>query len=297
MQNNLQPKVSIVVPCYNHQPYIRSCIESIISQDYENIELIIIDDGSKDESVKEIEALVNVCQNRFSRFEFRSRGNKGLSATLNEALEWCQGDYFSSIASDDMLLPKKTSIQIDFFNSNPDVIAVFGGVKVIDDNNNIIDIIEGTDKAYNFDDVILQNAVILAPTQMIRLSGIRKVGGFDPDIPIEDWYMWLKLAQVGKLYCLEDYLSLYRYHDNNISKKVDIMHQARLDVLREFKEHNLYKEAISKVSWLNHYEQIIHIGDNKLYHYQKMLTLMPYETTKLSFKKAIKLVKKKLSLN
>lgn len=297
MQNNLQPKVSIVVPCYNHQPYIRSCIESIISQDYENIELIIIDDGSKDESVKEIEALVNVCQNRFSRFEFRSRGNKGLSATLNEALEWCQGDYFSSIASDDMLLPKKTSIQIDFFNSNPDVIAVFGGVKVIDDNNNIIDIIEGTDKAYNFDDVILQNAVILAPTQMIRLSGIRKVGGFDPDIPIEDWYMWLKLAQLGKLYCLEDYLSLYRYHGDNISKKVDIMHQARLDVLREFKEHNLYKEAISKVSWLNHYEQIIHIGDNKLYHYQKMLTLMPYETTKLSFKKAIKLVKKKLNLD
>lgn len=297
MQTSKDPLVSIVIPSYNHESFIEDSIQSVIKQTYKNIELIIIDDGSKDESVKKIEELVNLCQNRFVRFEFRSRANKGLSATLNEALEWCQGEYFCCIASDDMLLPTKTSIQTDFLNSNPDVIAVFGGVRVIDNDNNIVDMIEGTDKAYNFNDVILQNAVILAPTQMIRLSGIRKVGGFDPDIPIEDWYMWLKLAQVGKLYCLEDYLSLYRYHGDNISKKVDIMHQARLDVLREFEEHNLYEKAISKVIWLNHYEQMIHIGDNKLYHYQKMLTLMPYETTKLSFKKAIKLVKKKLSLN
>ncbi|MCD2506173.1 glycosyltransferase family A protein, partial [Staphylococcus aureus] len=73
----------------------------MIDQDYENIELIIIDDGSKDNSVIKIQEMVECCKQRFTRFEFRSRANIGLSATLNEALEWCEGEYFSALASDD----------------------------------------------------------------------------------------------------------------------------------------------------------------------------------------------------
>ena len=66
-----QPLVSIIVPCYNHQDYIQACIESIIGQDYRNLEFIIIDDGSKDRSAEKIKALENQCKARFSRFEFR----------------------------------------------------------------------------------------------------------------------------------------------------------------------------------------------------------------------------------
>ncbi|EPK1752121.1 glycosyltransferase family 2 protein, partial [Acinetobacter baumannii] len=94
------PLVSIVIPCYNHVDYVQDCIQSIIDQTYQNIELIIIDDGSKDESVLKINEMLKKCENRFSRFEFRHRPNKGLSATLNEALEWCQGEYFATLASD-----------------------------------------------------------------------------------------------------------------------------------------------------------------------------------------------------
>ncbi|MGA6331370.1 glycosyltransferase family 2 protein, partial [Acinetobacter baumannii] len=107
---NKQPLVSIVIPCYNHANFVQDCIQSVIAQTYQNIELIIIDDGSKDGSVEKIQEFIGECEKRFVRFEFRNRPNKGLSATLNEALEWCQGEYFSAIASDDMMLNDKIEI-------------------------------------------------------------------------------------------------------------------------------------------------------------------------------------------
>ncbi|HCJ6574862.1 TPA: glycosyltransferase family 2 protein, partial [Acinetobacter baumannii] len=117
---NEQPLVSIIIPCYNHANFVQDCIQSVIAQTYQNIELIIIDDGSKDETVEKIQKLVTQCTERFVKFEFRHRPNKGLSATLNEALEWCQGEYFSAIASDDMMLNDKIEIQIDFLKNSID---------------------------------------------------------------------------------------------------------------------------------------------------------------------------------
>ena len=65
------PLVTIAIPCYNHEQYVQDSIQSIIDQSYSNIELIIIDDGSKDNSVLKIQELISICTNRFSRFEFR----------------------------------------------------------------------------------------------------------------------------------------------------------------------------------------------------------------------------------
>ena len=100
MNQSNQPLVSVVIPCYNHESFVQDSIQSVIDQTYQNIELIIIDDGSKDGSVEKIKEMIPACQERFIRFEFRHRPNKGLSATLNEALEWCEGEFFSPLASD-----------------------------------------------------------------------------------------------------------------------------------------------------------------------------------------------------
>lgn len=81
-KNEDQPLVSVVIPCYNHEQFVQEAIQSVIDQDYTNIELLIIDDGSKDSSAEKIEKLIAVCKQRFNRFEFKSRANKGISATL-----------------------------------------------------------------------------------------------------------------------------------------------------------------------------------------------------------------------
>ena len=133
------PLVTIAIPCYNHEQYVQDSIQSIIDQSYSNIELIIIDDGSKDNSVLKIQELISICTNRFSRFEFRYRENKGLCNTLNEALKWANGEYFCTLASDDMIQPEKIELQIQALREYPEAIACFGGVNIIDKHNKIID--------------------------------------------------------------------------------------------------------------------------------------------------------------
>src|SRR5258708_11983136 len=84
-------------------------IRSVIDHSYPKIELIVIDDGSKDHSHEMVLTLVEECKKRFSRFEYISRENMGLAATLNQALDMAKGKYFSPLASDDKVLPDKVS--------------------------------------------------------------------------------------------------------------------------------------------------------------------------------------------
>lgn len=254
---NKYPLVSIVIPCYNHEKFVQESIQSVIDQTYNNIELIIIDDGSKDSSVVKIQEMIESCKERFVRFEFRSRDNVGLSATLNEALEWCKGKYFSAIASDDQMISDKTEVQVEFLESNKEVVVVFGGVILINESNEHIEINAGAGQFYSFEDIILHNYNLPAPTQMIRSESLREVGGYSPTLFIEDWYMWLKLSQLGSIYALNNILCHYRMHYDNSSKNIIKMNGARLDVLAVFKDSILYEESLKRTKWLNSYEYFI----------------------------------------
>ena len=79
MEKNNQPLVSIVIPCYNHENFVQDCIQSVIDQTYQNIELIIIDDGSKDNSILKILDMVDLCKSRFVNFEFIFTGTSFFS--------------------------------------------------------------------------------------------------------------------------------------------------------------------------------------------------------------------------
>lgn len=275
-----QPLVSVVIPCYNHEQFVQDSIQSVIDQTYENIELIIIDDGSKDSSVDKIKEMVEICEQGFVRFEFRSRPNKGLSATLNEALEWCQGKYFSVIASDDMMLPKKTKTQVDFLEKNINYVAVFGGVTLIDENNKKIKNDIGGGKEYSFKEIILHQYNIPAPTQMIRLNVVKELGGYNPDIFIEDWYMWLKISKFGGVYALSEILCLYRKHIHNSSSNLSKMHEGRIAVLEEFKDSYYYAESLRKTNWLNKHEEFM--ANKNLVFFIELFKINPKKTSLMS---------------
>lgn len=276
MNDEKQPLVSIVIPCYNHGKFVQDCIQSVIDQTYENIELIIIDDGSKDNSVERIQQMISTCEKRFNRFEFRSRSNKGLSSTLNEAIEWCKGKYFSAIASDDMIFNSKIKDQVKIMTDNPDLVALFGGVELIDENNNIIKKIKNnTIKYYCLKDIILHKHIIYAPTQLMCLDVVNKIGGYKKDMIIEDWYMWIKMAEIGKLAVYPNIYSRYRQHSDNTVKQLEKMHNSRFDVLNCFENSKYYNEAIFNVRWLNNMEYVSLGRTNKLEVYFKMFFLNP----------------------
>ncbi|MEQ1349321.1 glycosyltransferase [Acinetobacter junii] len=275
MEKNNQPLVSIVIPCYNHEQFVQDCIQSVIDQTYENIELIIIDDGSKDNSVLKIQEMVRKCQNRFKRFEFRYRPNKGLSATLNEAIDWCCGEYFSVIASDDMMISYKTDLQIKVFQNNSDILGVFGNILLINDKGEKIKSPIIKERDYVFADVYRQNYYLPAPTQMLKMVEIRKVGGFIDGMIIEDWYIYLKLLENGgKMYLLKENLCFYRYHCNNTSGNFKKMVLGRFQVINQFSSNKATDDIFIKQCW-----------DNAFY------------TVKLSFWKSIKIMIKSFFSN
>lgn len=241
---NKNPLVSIVIPCYNHAQYVQETIQSVIDQDYENIELIIIDDGSKDNSVDVIKEMISACEKRFVRFEFRHRQNKGLCATLNEALEWCEGDYLSCIASDDIMLQDKTSYQVSYLNANKKAIGVFGGIYILDDAKGNIKTSLRKARRNNFNDIFTYKHHLPAPTQMLRSAAVRDVGGYREDLIIEDWSMWIFLTEHGgTLDYVEKIFTKYRRHSGNLSGRFQVMSKGRSQILNLFKGKPNYKKA------------------------------------------------------
>jgi len=243
-----QPLVSMLIPSFNHAQYVKACIESIIAQDYRNIELIIIDDGSADCSVEEIERLVPACADRFPRFEFRSRPNKGLAATINEALEWARGKYFAAIASDDLLHPTKTSSLLAHIDPDENIAGVFSGCEYINQTGSVVGRLTPLPAYITFDDIITLKHSVVASSQLLRLKSVKEVGCYLVGLYIEDWYMWLSLTKGGyKLKVVPDILVQYRQHESNISKNALKMFESSKWILGVFKDHPLYMLSMAQI--------------------------------------------------
>src|ERR1700691_4977316 len=103
------PVVTAIVPVYNHEKYVIDSLRSIIRQDYLNVELIVINDGSKDRSNEMVLRIVEECKQRFLRFEYINRENRGLSATLNQALGMARGKHHSTLGCDGIIIPEQFS--------------------------------------------------------------------------------------------------------------------------------------------------------------------------------------------
>lgn len=245
-QKNSYPLVSVCIPAYNHEKYIAETIESLISQDYINLELIIINDGSKDKTDEVIKKYEQKCQERFVRFEYRNRENKGLSATLNEMVQWSKGKYFTACASDDMFLFSKVSLLVNSLEKlSEDYAVAFGNAIFIDDNSNEIYIdvntgqlsrqeegtkffldFQGLQRNFDFKigknfgsyETLLIGNYLPAMSFLIKLDKIKEVGAWTSDNTIEDWEMWLKLSKNYKFSYIDEPVALYRWHENNTVK-------------------------------------------------------------------------------
>lgn len=225
---NSSPLVSVIIPCYNHELFVKQSIQSVLAQTYSNIELIVIDDASSDGSVNVITQLAEA--NHFY-FERQSE-NKGISETLNRALLKAKGKYVAFLASDDCMLPERIEKQVATMEQDLSVGLCYGMTQAINAKGKPVDgpaIFKGF-KGDVFKRLLFSN-FIPAPTVMVRRELFSQVGGFDKNIKIEDWYMWLKLAKVCKFDFIDEVLACYRQHENNFSKNYWIMFKADIQVL------------------------------------------------------------------
>jgi alpha-1,3-rhamnosyltransferase len=240
-QDNL-PLITVVIPVYNHEAYVIESIRSVIGQSYPKIELIVINDGSKDRSHEMVLTLVAECKQRFVRFEYINRENRGLSATLNQALAMAQGRYLGLLASDDMILPDKFCCLVEALEATDDGCAgAFGNASFIDEHGRATyldakgnvqdqqsdetcsDFLDLYTRERTFDYkthfgsylTLLGGNYLPAMSSLLKTAIVRDVGGWTAGNVLEDWEMWLKLSKHHNFLFIDKTMALYRVHGKN----------------------------------------------------------------------------------
>lgn len=210
-------KISVIMGTYNGEKTIRQAVDSILRQDYPDFELIICDDCSSDNTFSILEELME----RDNRIKvIRNTTNLKLAASLNRCLEIAQGEYIARMDDDDICLPFRFRMQVDFLDSHLEYAIVGSSIKYFSDN-----LVWGLDirsgevsvleifKGYNF----------IHPSVMMRTSALKKAEGYTVSsltTRTEDYDLWCKLYALGyKGYNIKEILLLYREDLESIKKR------------------------------------------------------------------------------
>lgn len=219
------PLVSVIVPVYNHQQYIVECLDSILEQSYKNIEVIIIDDGSIDDSVKVINEYIS--DKQLNIFKLYTQSNQGVCKTLNRGVTLAKGDFITICASDDILVSDSISARLDYLVNNEDLLGVIGDALLIDSDSNIVDS-SAMQKLYraNYNRLVhnivyeqVLNWSVVGPTFMCKKCLYDVIGLYDEKLLVEDRDFYLRLLAINKLGFIEKSVAGYRIHLNNTSRK------------------------------------------------------------------------------
>ena len=213
------PLVSVAVVTYNQVNFLRECIESILMQDYPNIEIVVADDGSIDGTVDLLKEYESSGRGRFKLL--LSPTNKGITNNQNLALSGCTGKYIAWIAGDDLMLPSKISKQVEFLDNNPDYSICYHDLEIFDSNSGRrLRLKSSIDKPMQGDIKVLikYGAINGASSSMVRATS-QPLDGFSKRIPVaSDWLYWVECLMNGeKIGYIDEVLGKYRRHDNNVT--------------------------------------------------------------------------------
>jgi glycosyltransferase involved in cell wall biosynthesis len=210
---NVKPLVSVLMPVYNVENFIAKAIESVLSQTLKNLEFIIIDDGSTDDSKN----IIGEYQKNDCRIKFISRENKGIVYTRNELLNMASAAYFAIMDSDDISNPERLAEQFHFLKNNTEYLVVSCRDLLIDPDDDPIMIINNSFEHEEIDKANLSlTSFQTLNAYMAVTESVKKIGGYRHEVLYaEDRDLFLRLAEIGKVKVLPKVLYQYRQHLNS----------------------------------------------------------------------------------
>ncbi len=228
----MNPTVTIYITNYNYGKYIEQSINSVLSQTYKSIDLIIIDDGSIDNSyeiIKKYEGLESI------RTVFQK--NKGLNATNNVAIELAKGKYIMRLDADDFLEPSAVAIMVALLEADDSLGLVFPDYYYVDADGKIT----GQERRHHFDDeVTLYDQPAHGACTMVRLDFLKALGGYDESFSCQDGYeLWIKFTSFHKVTNISRPLFSYRRHGSNLTSNEKRILDTRKEIKRKFVEKYL----------------------------------------------------------
>ena len=210
---DIKPQVSVIIPTYNRAWVIKEAIDSVLTQDYTEFELIVVDDGSTDQTFDVLESYRN-------DIKVLSQKNKGVSAARNRGIAEASGNFIAFLDSDDLWLSQKLSVQIDFFNQTPDALIcqteevwIRNGLRVNPKKRH-------KKPSGMIFKPSLKLCLVSPSAVMIRRHLLDRVGRFDEALPAcEDYDLWLRISCRFPIYLIDTPLIIKRGgHDDQLSK-------------------------------------------------------------------------------
>jgi glycosyltransferase involved in cell wall biosynthesis len=231
-------KVVIRVPCFNHEKYVGLCLESIAAQDYPHLDVIVVDDASTDGTADIAEGL---CRRFGFRFQ-RNERNLGLPATLNKMMGLVgDHDFVFSIASDDIMAPSAISAMVAALERSPGHVGAYGDVMLINATGAELGLMRNDRVSGDLFEKVLFGEVSIPWTWFLwTASAYRQFGTFDEKMPLEDTYVFAKIARLGPIcYCGTRIVS-YRKHSGNTTADAWLIYEASCRLLESFRAESFY---------------------------------------------------------
>jgi len=205
----VSPLVSIVIPCYNQGNYLAQAIESVLSQDYARVELIVLDDGSTDGTKAVLAA-------RAGRFRWESHANVGQAATLNKGWRMAKGGILSYLAADDFLLPGAVGKSVEKLVANPTAVLTYPDYELVDPRSRTVRRVRTRDFSYR--DLAVGLFCQPGPGVFLRREAFDRAGPWNETLKqIPDYEYWLRLGLEGAFLRIPEVLAAYRAHDQSQS--------------------------------------------------------------------------------
>lgn len=221
-----QPLVSVIIPCYNHSKYVVDTLNSVVKDTYENKEICIIDDGSKDDSVKYIQEWIDLHQHEI-KIKFKTWSNRGLCATLNELIKMAEGEYLLPCASDDILLENTIAYRVNFMMAHPEKKVFVSDSQVIDEKNKLVmlsslayhggDIQDYSDPHKMLKTLLFGHWGYIGPVLFLHKDVYDTIGLYDEYLAFEDHDFFLKVISQDIIFFSTDVCAKYRIHSQSLS--------------------------------------------------------------------------------
>jgi hypothetical protein len=215
------PSVSIVVATYNRSDWLRLAMSSVLDQDYPDLQLVVIDDGSTDDTP---DLLCDFSRrNPPERFRFLRQDNRGQAHSLNLGYELARGEILGYLSDDDLLAPGAVTRLTGELIANPENVAAYPGYRVIDHKGRIVDTVKPIE--YSPVEALRLHDTIIGPGALVRRSALKASGGWDPTLRwMGDLILWMGVGLAGRVVRVPEPLAYWRRHARAATAQMDPDH-------------------------------------------------------------------------
>jgi glycosyltransferase involved in cell wall biosynthesis len=227
------PRVTVIIPAYNAIRYIAETMETVITQTYQDFEVLIVNDGSTDDTPNWVSQF---CQQE-AKVRMISQVNKGLPGARNTGIKESRGEYIAILDADDLWEPTKLQKQVDSLDSHPEAGLCYTWTALADSEGKATGrVVTSHAEGKVWQQLTEINFVCCGSTPMIRRHCFETVGFFAEDLLFsEDWDMWLRIAAKYPFVVVKEPLIRYRQHSNNMTKNCQkMLETSRVLIERNF---------------------------------------------------------------